>query len=159
MHSFKAQKANRIPDVFGEHTLLADKNENGIPDIVENTPGEKIVANSMKILIDGREFNSLDDLPPGARANYEKAMGALDSNRNGTPDFLESMVGTQQNTTSVSTSFGTETPRPVSRPPMPIDSPTITPDTSNGWMLVLVGATLLFLCAAGAAGVWYFFLR
>ena len=159
MRSFKDQNANRIPNVFEDHSLLADKNKNGIPDIVENTPAEKIVANSMKILVDGREFNSLDDLPAEARAKYEEAMGALDANRNGMPDFLEGMMGLQQNTNSVSTSFGTETPRPILRPPMPIDSPTITPDTSNGWMLVVVGAALLFFCASGAIGVWYFLLR
>jgi hypothetical protein len=159
MRSFMDQNANHIPDLFEDNSQLADRNKDGIPDIMENTPGGKIVATAMKILVDGREFNSLDDLPPDARTNYEKAMRALDANRNGIPDVLEGTAGRQQNLTSVSTSVGAEIARPVSRPEMRIESPTMTPDTSNGWMLVLLGAVILFLCAAGAVGVWYFFLR
>jgi len=159
MRAFKDQNTNRSPDVLEDKNMLADHNKDGIPDILENTPGEKMVARAMKILVDGREFNSLEDLPPEARAKYEKTMGALDANRNGMPDFLEGLVETQQDTRSVSSSFGTEVPHPNVHPSMPVGTPTITPDTSNGWMLVLLGAALLFLCAAGGAGVWYFFLR
>ena len=153
--AMRALKDQGIPNAF-ESNMLADQNRNGIPDIVENTPGQKFVANSMKILLDGKEFNSLDELPPEARAKYEQAMGALDANRNGIPDFVEGMMGVQPNAEQVSPSF-TQTP-PVSQTPMPV-SPTITPDTSNGWMLALLGVVLLGLCLASAAGVWYFFLR
>ena len=157
MRSLKDQDGNLVPDVFENNNMLADKNRNGIPDIVENTAGKKIVTHTMKILVDGREFNSLDDLPPEARAKYEKAMGALDANRNGIPDLIEGMMGTQQSADPLATSFDSDAVRPATRAPMRI-SPAITPDTSNGWMLVLVGALLLFVCAAGV-GVWYFFLR
>ena len=137
---------------------LKDQNGNRIPDIVEGTAGEKVVANAIKIIVDGKEFNSIDQLPPEARAKYEKAMGALDANRNGIPDFMEGMMGMQQPSTPASTSFGTDPARSSSRTPMPVNA-TITPDTSNGWMLALLGIFLLLVCAAGAAGVWYFFLR
>ena len=158
MSSLKDQNGNRIPDVFEQNNMLADRNRNGIPDIVENTPGQKIVANAVKILVDGKEFNSIDELPPDARAKYEQAMGTLDANRNGIPDFVEGMMGMQQTSTPASASFGTQSQPPISTPPIP-GSPTITPDTSNGWMLALLGAVLLLLCAAGAFGAWYFFLR
>lgn len=158
MRSFKDQNANRVPDVFENNNVLADKNRNGIPDVMENTAGAPIIASTMKVLVDGREFNSLDDLPPEARAKYEQAMGALDANRNGIPDFMEGMMNVQQSAAPVSTSFGTQTPRPA-RTPIASVSPTITPDTSNGWLLALLGAALLFFCAAAAVGIWYFFIR
>jgi hypothetical protein len=158
MSSLKDQNDNRIPDAFENNNMLADNNRNGIPDMIENTAGAPIFANAMKILVDGKEFKSIDDLPPEARAKYEKAMGILDKNRNGIPDFVEGMIDAQQSTVPVSTNFESETPPSVSPTSMPV-TPTITPDTSNGWMLALLGAVLLMMCLAGAAGVWYFFLR
>ena len=136
---------------------LKDQNGNRVPDIVENTAGASVVGNAIRILVDGKEFNRIEDLPPEARAKYETAMGALDANRNGTPDFVEGMMTVGQAASPVSTSVGTDSPRP-SRTPLPV-SPTITPDTSNGWMLVLLGLFILLVCAATAAGIWYFFLR
>ena len=159
MRSLKDQDGNRIPNLFEQNIVLADKNRNGIPDIIENTPGERIFANAMKIVVDGQEFDNIDDLPPEIRAKYERAMGTLDLNRNGMPDFLEGMIKVQPNLTPTSTSFGTEQSSPISRTPVPIESPTITPDTSNGWMLGLLAASILFLCLLGAIGGWYFFPR
>jgi len=163
MSTLKDQDGNRIPDAIENNNMLADNNRNGIPDIMENTPSAPIVANAIKVLVDGKEFNSLDELPPEARAKYEQAMGALDANRNGIPDFVEGMMaGTVQNqqqpAATVSSSFGTDTTRHASRQPMPV-TPTIEPDRSNGWMLALLAALLLFLCAVAGVGVWYFYLR
>ncbi len=162
MSSLKDQNENRIPDPFENNNMLADKNGNGIPDILENMTGAPIVGSTVKVVVNGKEVNSLEDLPPDVRAKYEKAMGALDANQNGIPDFVEGMMGTVRPQTatpvSAATNFGIESPRPASSTPIPV-SPTITPDTSNGWMLALLGLVLLLLCAAGAVGIWYFFLR
>ncbi|MCI0360059.1 MAG: hypothetical protein L0211_16400 [Planctomycetaceae bacterium] len=44
----------------------------------------------MKIVINGREYSSPDELPAEAREGYERAMSALaDKNGNGIPDTLE----------------------------------------------------------------------
>lgn len=160
MRSFKDQDGNRVPDVIDHNHMLDDKNRNGIPDIVENTAGAPIVANALKVLFDGKEYNSIDELPPDARAKYEQAMGTLDANRNGIPDFVEGMLGMQagQTATPVSTTFETDTTRHAARQPMPV-TPTIEPDRSNGWMIALLGMLLLGLCIAAAAGVWFFYLR
>ena len=160
MSSFKDQNGSRAPAASENNDMLADKNQNGIPDIMENSAGAPVIANALKILVDGKEFNRIEDLPPEARLKYEKAMGALDANRNGIPDFVEGMMGmgAQQSATPIMTTSIAESPRPASRPP--ISSPSaITPDTSNGWMLALLGLFLFLVCAATAAGVWYFFLR
>lgn len=157
MSSLKDQNENGTPDVL-ENNVLADNNRNGIPDIIENTPGAPIFARAMKIMVNGQEFNSIDQLPPEIRARYEQAMGKLDANRNGIPDFMENMQAAQQPSAPVSTNFGIETPSSSMPSALPV-TPTIAPDTSNGWMLALLGIVLLMMCIAGAAGVWYFFLR
>ena len=159
MGSLRNQTANRIPDVLEDNNILADRNRNGIPDVVENTPGESIVANTMKILFDGKEFDRLEDLPPEARAKYEQAIGKLDVNRNGMPDFLEGMIRVQSSAPPVSTGFGTESSATLPRTPMSIESPTITPDTPNPWLLGLLAALILFLCLVSAVAGWYFLLR
>lgn len=158
MSTLKDQDGNRIPDALEGSNILADKNHNGIPDVIENTPGAPLVANSIKVLLDGQEYTSLDDLPPEARAKYEQAMGALDANRNGMPDFMEGFIGMQANQPHPVNTQTNHTLHHAPRKPMPVQS-AITPDTSNGWLLALLGMFLLFLCAAGGAGVWYFFLR
>jgi hypothetical protein len=162
MRSLGDANENRIPDAFESMNSLADKDKNGVPDVVESIAAGHVAVNSMKFVFDGKEFSSIENLPPEARARYEEAMGKLDANQNGIPDFVEGMTGTSNQTVNVSASFGVETPRRSARTaqdnPVPV-SATITPDTSNGWMLVLAGVFILLLCVAGAAGVWYFFLR
>jgi hypothetical protein len=162
LSSLKDQNRNGVPD--GVENVLADNNRNGVPDIIENTPGAPIFKTAMKILVDGQEFHNLDDLPPEARAKYEQAMSKLDANHNGVPDFMEGMMSagtlqTQQTTTPpAATNFGIPTSQPISSTSISSNS-AITPDTSNGWLLGLLVLGLLFLCALGAAGVWYFLLR
>jgi hypothetical protein len=159
MSTFKDQDGNRIPDSIENNNMLADNDRNGIPDIMENTPGAPIIANAIKVLVDGKAFNSLDELPPEARAKYEQAMGALDANRNGIPDFVEGMMaGTEQQEDHASRHSESHTTHHAPRQPMPY-TPTIEPDRSNGWLLALLAGLLLFLCAAAGAVVWYFFLR
>ena len=156
MGSMKDQNQNQTPDASAIGSLLSDKNNNGIPDIFENGLSANKVIGSMKVIVDGRQINSVDDLPADARARYDRAMSGLDANKNGVPDFMESMMGTPQQTTAVSTGF--ESPQPPRSQPLS-SSPTITPDTSNGWMLALLGIVLLLACALGAAGIWYFFIQ
>jgi len=146
---------NGIPDMLETLTNLADQNKNGMPDSIEGMISN-VISSTTKIIADGKEYNSLDELPPDIRAKYEQAMGSLDSNRNGMPDFLEgmmspsNMVGTAENSHAI----------PIPRVRTPIASnPTIEPESTNGWMLALLGIMLLGVCVFGAIGVWYFFLR
>ena len=162
MRSLGDANENRIPDAFESMNIFADKDKNGVPDVLETIAASHAAINSMKIVIDGKEFSSIENLPPEARARYEEAMGKLDADRNGIPDFVEGMTGISNQPVNVTASFGAETSRRSAsnsqEKPVPV-SATITPETSNGWMLVLAGVFILLLCVAGAAGVWYFFLR
>ena len=163
---------NHIPDAFEGANILADKNNNGVPDILENLTASHAIVNSMKIVVDGKEFNGIENLPPEARAKYEAAMAKLDANQNGIPDFLE---GTNASKPMMKVSTKIKLRTSPSSNASPALAPTtnndyvqttsasapsaITPDTSNGWMLALLGLALLFVCALGAIGAWYFFLR
>jgi hypothetical protein len=43
-----------------------------------------------RITVNGVEYNSVDQMPPDVRRQYERAMGTLaDTDRNGVPDILE----------------------------------------------------------------------
>jgi hypothetical protein len=137
-----------------------DNNQNGTPDLLENMPSFQStttnVLNTTKIIINGQVYENLDQLPPDVRVKYEQAMGAMDANKNGIPDFVEGMLSSSNQTNNVATSFGTTSPpRPASRQPIPVSS-TIEPESSGGWLLVLSGILLIGLCLVGA---WYFFLR
>ncbi len=138
-----------------------DNNQNGTPDAFEGLSSFQSVAanviNSSKIIVNGQVFDSLDQLPPEIRAKYEQALGAMDANKNGIPDFVEGMLGTSNQTNPVVTSFGTVVP-PHHSKPIPASS-TIEPESSGGWMLALTVVLLIGMCIVGAAGVWYFFLR
>ena len=158
MRSLGDANSNQIPDAFETMNIFADKDQDGVPDVLENITAGHAAVSNMKIIVDDKEFNGLENLPPEARAKYEEAMGKLDANRNGIPDFAESMLNTSNQTAmSVSTTTA-EAPRRSSPSPTPV-SPAITPDTSNGLMLVLAGLFIFLLCAASAGAVWYFFLR
>jgi hypothetical protein len=156
MQSLGDSNKNSTPDAFEAVSILADTDQDGTPDALENIVPGHAFMNSMKIIVDGKEFNRIEDLPPAARARYEEAMGKLDANRNGIPDFVEGMINSANQNVMSTSNPAAETPRraaPLST------SPAITPDTSNGWMLVLAGLFIFLLCVAGASAVWYFFLR
>ena len=155
MRSFGDANNDRIPDAFETMNILADKDKDGAPDILENITAGHQFVNHMKIIVDGKEFDGLEHLPPEARAKYEEAMGKLDTNRNGIPDFVEGMMNTT--TQSVMSASSPVVERQQYSPPH--SSSTITPDTSNGWMLMFAGLFIVLLCVAVAGGVWYFFLR
>jgi hypothetical protein len=110
----------------------------------------------MKIVVDGTEFNGLENLPPEARARYEEAIRQLDANRNGIPDLLEGRMGRGNSSTRAAAGGGGTAAR---RAPAFARGLAAAPDTTTGWMLVLTGLFILLACAAGAAGIWYLFLR
>jgi hypothetical protein len=45
--------------------------------------------NQKFVVIDGKTYKSVDEMPPDIRAKYEDAMRGLDRDRNGMPDLLD----------------------------------------------------------------------
>ena len=164
------QKYEKFLHMLAEAREKGGKSKTDLIDIVRNSAMNNAALTSTKIVIDGKEFNGIEDLlSPEARARYEEIMGKLDANQNGIPDFVEALINATNSTTNVSTSLGTEaSPSPTfSSSPSALTSaegtmpagPTIEPEQSNGWLLALAVLFGLLLCVAGAAGIWYFFLR
>jgi len=154
---------NGVPDILENTNLFADKNQGGMENIFENLTSfqgaNSRAINTTKITINGQVYESLDQLPPDIRAKYEQALGAMDANKNGIPDFMEGMLGSAIQTNNIATDFGTASPRPASPNPIPLSS-TIEPESSRGWMLALTGILLIGLClVASAIGAWYLFLK
>ena len=160
------------PDVRALYEeALRNASRNGTPDPFASTDpfaGQPVsiqteaptFLNSTKFVVNGQTFDTLDQLPPEARAKYEQAMGKLDANHNGIPDIVEGMFNLPAQpsvATSVDAPIATNsTPRP-----QPIlATTTIEPESSSSWLLILLGIILLGGCLlVGAAGAWYFFLR
>jgi len=70
------------PDVRAQYeamgNLLADKNQNGMPDLVENAlQNNATVIQSSVIIFEGKTYARPEDLPPDARARYDQAMAQL----------------------------------------------------------------------------------
>ena len=148
---------NGLPDVLENLTNLTDQNNNGMPDAFEGMVSN--IISSTKIIADGNEYNSLDELPPDVRAKYEQAMGALDSNRNGVPDFFEGIMNTPAQTNDRQNVQAMSTPSTLQPSIANSHSPNIEPEATNKWMLALFGIVLFGVCVAGAFAAWYFFLR
>ena len=156
MSQFADNDRNGLPDVLEDLTGLKDQNKNGMPDAFEEMASNMI--SSTKIIADGNEYNNLNELPPEIRAKYEQAMGALDSNRNGVPDFFEGMIKTpvqpnkEQNMQAMPTLSTLRASEGIS------SNSNIEPEATNKWMLALLGIVLFGMCMAGAFAAWYFFL-
>ena len=155
MNSLKDENKNLIPDAFENLNTLADQDKDGMPDVFEGMASMNVLS-STKIIANGKEYNSIEELPPDVREKYDQAIGTLDANRDGVPDFLEGMVNAPKQSTNVATSFGVERPR---RSTSLSSSPTIEPESTSGWTLALLAIAFLAVCVFGAVGVWYFFLR
>ncbi len=103
------------PDVRAQfetmQNVLADRNQNGMPDILENVSGAgATIMQTAKIIYDGKAYDSVEQLPPEARAKYDAAMSKLaDENKDGVPDVLENAMRTTP--TLITTQFSRAAPR------------------------------------------------
>jgi hypothetical protein len=103
------------PDVRATYeamgNLFADKNQNGVPDILEGTMNAGItVISTPTIIYEGKTYTNVNDLPPEARAKYDAALAKLaDNNQNGVPNALAHAT-TGQTPIVVSTAIRTANP-------------------------------------------------
>ena len=71
-------------------SVFADGDRNGTPDILEDGANVNVhMVSHAKIIFNGQEFGSVDEMPPEARRAYEQVMGKFDANRDGVPDVLQ----------------------------------------------------------------------
>jgi hypothetical protein len=123
--------------------VMADKNRNGMPDILEGLPAAGTqMASSMQIFFEGKMYSGLIDLPPEARARYDQAMGKLDRDKDGVIDFMQG-AGTM---TAV-TGTGVPQTSPPPRSPSPAEG---SPDRRLVVVGVVIGALLCTLAGLAA---------
>jgi len=146
--------------------IFADKNQNGLPDIFEgtgdvSTQNINIQGNSTAIIYDGKKYDSVDQLPPEARQKYEQAMGRLDADKDGIPDFVESMIG--ESSASIKTlrqaqrndSNLTPSQQAFSQSPaIPANSSSTIEPENNSLRWLIIGVGLIIVLCLGAIGVW-----
>jgi hypothetical protein len=135
--------------------IFSDKDQNGVPDAFEgiaSAGAEPIGLQSNNIFIyEGRRYQSVDELPLEARQKYEQALGRLDANRNGMPDFLEGIISVSPGAASNPDIADPTRPEPE-RPPAQSPSLVIEPEgVSPQWVVAAV--VLIGLVCAGAAAV------
>ncbi len=74
-------------------SILADRNQNGVPDILEGVlplgSGPVQIVSANKFIVHGQTYTSPDEMPPEARQAYEQFADAFDKNRNGILDIFE----------------------------------------------------------------------
>ncbi len=74
-------------------SVLADRNQNGVPDILEGVlplgSGAVQIISANKFIVHGKTYSSPDEMPPEARQAYEQFADAFDKNRNGILDIFE----------------------------------------------------------------------
>jgi len=70
--------------------FAADSDRDGVPDVFEGRNGNVTSVTRQKIVVNGREYGSVDEMPPDVRQAYERMRSALvDSDRDGVPDMFE----------------------------------------------------------------------
>ena len=80
--------------------ILADKNRNGVPDILEGAIGAgevnvqtaSISSSTTQIVLDGQVYSNANELPPQARQKYEQALVKMEqmmgeASQSGAPDI------------------------------------------------------------------------
>lgn len=147
---------NGIPDALENFTNLTDQNKNRMSDAFEGMVSN--IISSTKTIADGNEYNSLDELPPDVRAKYEQAISALDSNRNGVPDFFEGIMNTLIQKSNIENAQAMSTTSPCYSTVITASS-NIETEATNKWMLALFVVILFGVCLAGVFAAWYLFLR
>ncbi|MEW6358863.1 MAG: hypothetical protein AB1696_21200 [Planctomycetota bacterium] len=63
--------------------MFADRDGDGVPDSVQQSDGAFTADVVTKIVVNGREYNSLDEMPNDVRRMYEMAMSARRDGRSG----------------------------------------------------------------------------
>jgi hypothetical protein len=66
------------------------------------------------------------------------------------------MVKSQDETSKIEQSYTAPIPRASAAIP---STSTIEPESTSGWVIALLVVMLFGVCALGAIGVWYYFLR
>ena len=120
--------------------MMADKNGDGVPDLFEGTGGTSLSVTNSRIIFNGQEYGSVDEMPPDARRAFEDAMRRVDGNADGLPDALQRQDGAPAAFSQVDQ---ISTGRPGSSAPVFLGSRDRRGGDSRFWIAIAVIIVLL----------------
>ena len=132
---------------------LADKNGNGVPDILEQD-GKPAVqfCSSSRIVINGRSYTSLEEMPPADRQLFEQMQAGLAKQGWGA---VAGLIGARVPATTPLTPADSSGREAANRAPL-ASALLISEEGDSRWLfnllLLLVG---IFIGLAIAIGVWF----
>jgi len=138
--------------------FMKDENNNGIPDMFEGDAIQKMMSMaSTRVIVNGQEVQSVESLPPEARAKFDRAMvklsqlGILPSGMQGLPAQLS------QPSLQATSNFPQSEPAFKSSPPLMQSPPSAISEDSGSRTGIIIAALVVFLlCAFTAAAVFFF---
>jgi hypothetical protein len=138
--------------------MLADKDQDGMPDVFAGLTGAKpaMQVHTTQFVVDGKAYSSLDELPADARQRYEQALGQFDANRNGIPDMLESGPFAAAHPTP--STAAQPTPAQAAQPGYQEPRVTVigeTPSASRTTLMIIAGLAIIVVAIAAI----YFLMR
>jgi hypothetical protein len=75
-------------------SVLADADGDGTPDLFEGSGISTLSETRTRIVINGKEYSGVDQMPPDVRKTYDKMMARIDRDQNSVPDMVQ--VGGEQ---------------------------------------------------------------
>ena len=140
--------------------FMKDENNNGIPDMFEGDVIQKMIGMaSTRVIVNGQEMQSMETLPPEARAKFDKAMAKL-SQLGILPSGAQGMQGlsSQLSQTSLQATpdFPQSEPAFKSSPPLMQSSPSaISEDSGSRTGIIIATLVVFLLCAFTLAAVFF----
>ena len=140
--------------------FMKDENHNGIPDMFEGDVIQKMMTMaSTRIIVNGQEMQSIESLPPEARAKYDKAMlklsqlGILPSGTQGTPGI------SSQPAVQTAPQIAPGEPAFAQSPSFLQSAPSaISDDTKPRTGIIIAAVVVFLLCAFALAAIVFFLL-
>jgi len=130
--------------------LLADRDGNGVPDVLEGKGGIRFAAQVAKaFLVNGVRYASVDEMPPDVRQAYEQAMAKVEAGGSGVK------INTVRFAPTFTFRLGGKSNPPGAPPPgMPSGPRPIEPANIESGIRNFV-VTVLLLVSASVAWWWW----
>ena len=129
--------------------FMKDDNHNGIPDVFEGDAIQKMLklAVNTRVVVNGREVQSLESLPPETRAKFDQAMQKL-GQLGIFPPGVQGMSGGQGSSFQSAPQISTSEPEFTQSPSVIQSAPSVISEDkgSRTFIVVAVISGVLFLC-------------